>query len=271
MNKDGKIVESEEEDTIFCDVAFIYTDESELSGKIKCFANNINTYEGGMHLTGLKNIIKTKMNEYALQRKFIKKPVELMYWLDGLYAIVSVKITNPEFESQTKIKLNNSEAQDAVEKVVGDYFDKLFKDKSKQPILDAIAQHAIRVKEAEEAARRAKAIRRTSKAASKQALPGKLADCANAEHGQYAEVFLVEGQSSAGSAKTGRQPSFQAILPLRGKVLNVEKVSIDKMLKAPSIQTIIAALGCGVGKTFDVSKCRYDKILISTDADSDGF
>ena len=271
MNKDGKIVESDDEDTIFCDIAFIYTDESEQSGKIKVFANNINTYEGGTHLTGFKNIIKAKMNEYALQRKLTKKPVELMYWLDGLYAVVSVKISNPEFESQTKIKLNNSEAQDAVEKVVGDYFDKLFKDKSKQPILDAIAQHAIRVKEAEEAARRAKAIKRTSKAASKQALPGKLADCANADSASYSEVYLVEGQSSAGSAKTGRMPSFQAILPLRGKVLNVEKVTIDKMLKAPSVQTIISALGCGVGKTFDVTKCRYDKILLATDADVDGW
>lgn len=197
FDKDGRMTE-EGEDTIFCDIAFIYTDESEQSGKIKVFANNINTYEGGTHLIGFKNIIKTKMNEYALQRKLTKKPVELMYWLDGLYAVVSVKISNPEFESQTKIKLNNSEAQDAVEKVVGDYFDKLFKDKSKQPILDAIAQHAIRVKEAEEAARRAKAIKRTSKAASKQALPGKLADCANADSANYSEVYLVEGQSSAG-------------------------------------------------------------------------
>lgn len=248
---------------IIVETSFIYDDESESNQVIKTFANNINTYEGGTHLAGFRNALKKGLNEFAIEKKLIKSPIELKYLLDGIYATISIKIMTPELDGQTKTKLGNTSAQDAVETVMNDFFNKITKGKNQfTAIFETIIDRATKVKEAEEAARRARAMRRTATKTSKLALPGQLADCANSTTGEYSEICLVEGNSAAGSAKEGRHPAFQAVLPLRGKVLNVEKASLDKMLNSPAIKTIIAAFGAGIGKTFNIDKLRYDKILI---------
>lgn len=248
---------------IIVETSFIYDDESESNQIIKTFANNINTYEGGTHLTGFRNSLRKGLNEFALEKKLIKSPIELKYLLDGIYATISIKIMTPELDGQTKTKLGNTSAQEAVEYVMSDFFNKIIKGKNQfTAVFETIINRAAKVKEAEEAARRARAMHRTANKTAKLALPGQLADCANSSTGEYSEICLVEGTSASGSAKSGRHPAFQAILPLRGKVLNVEKASLDKMLNSPAIKTIIAAFGAGIGKTFNIDKLRYDKILI---------
>jgi DNA gyrase subunit B len=253
---------------IIVECAFIHDDEAEASETIKTFANNINTYEGGFHLQGFRNEYKRVVNQFGIDNKFIDEAIELKYLLDGIHAVISVKVPEAEFEGQTKTKLGNAEAQDAVEWIVRKAFDKILKNKDYAPVFESIVKRAQNVKEAEEAARRDRANKRKANKATKMALPGKLADCSNKSG--YTELFLVEGDSAAGSAKQGRYREFQAILPLRGKVLNTEKAEYDKMINSDAIKMIIAALGAGVGETFDVTKVRYDKINLMTDADDDG-
>lgn len=258
--------------TILVEVAFIHDDETEANEVIKTFANNINTYEGGFHYTGFRKEYQRQVNNYGIAKKLLPEPIEMKYLFDGIYAVVSIKIPEAEFEGQTKTKLGNAEAATAVEEIIKKGFEDMINDPAKAtlmaPILETIVVRASKVKEAEEAARRARSLKRSANKTSKMALPGKLADCEN-KNG-YSELFLVEGDSAAGSAKNGRYREFQAILPLRGKLLNTEKADFEDMLKSDTIKNIIAALGGGVGKTFDVDKVRYDKINIMTDADDDG-
>ena len=250
---------------ILCDISLIHDDETEPNVKLKSFANNINTYEGGYHLQGFKNGYKECINQYALDKKMIKEPLEMQYLMDGLYATISIKLYQPEFEGQTKTKLGNKEAQDAVSSVVHKYFDSIIKKKDKRDIIDAIVNRAIKVKEAELNARKARAISRKSKKLMKTSLPGKLADCSN-KNG-YTELWMCEGDSAAGSMKEGRDRSYQAVLGLRGKILNVNKADMSKILNSDTIKGIIASIGGGIGKTFNLDDVRYDKIIIGTDAD----
>ena len=253
---------------IMCDISFIHDDETEPNSKLKSFANNINTYEGGYHLQGFKNGYKDCINQYGLDRKLIKEPIEMQYLMDGLYATISIKLYQPEFEGQTKTKLGNKEAQDAVDSVIHKYFEKITKQKDKKEILDAIVNRAIKVKEAELNARKARAISRKSKKLMKTSLPGKLADCSNKDG--YTELWMCEGDSAAGSMKEGRERSYQAVLGLRGKILNVNKADMNKILNSDTIKGIVASIGGGIGKTFNIDDVRYDKIIIGTDADVDG-
>lgn len=253
---------------ILCDISFIHDDEVEPNSQLKSFANNINTYEGGYHLKGFKDSFKECINNYGIDKKLIKEPIEMQYLMDGLHATISIKLYDPEFEGQTKTKLGTEEAQKAVATVMREFFDEISKKKDYKPILDAIVNRASKTKEAELAARKARAVSRKAKNAMKISLPGKLADCAS-KNG-YSELWMCEGDSAAGSMKEGRNRDYQAILGLRGKILNVNKADIDKILNSDTIKGIFAAIGGGIGKKFSVNDTRYDKIILATDADVDG-
>jgi DNA gyrase subunit B len=202
---------------IIVETSFIYDDESESNQVIKTFANNINTYEGGTHLAGFRNALKKGLNEFAIEKKLIKSPIELKYLLDGIYATISIKIMTPELDGQTKTKLGNTSAQDAVETVMNDFFNKITKGKNQfTAIFETIIDRATKVKEAEEAARRARAMRRTATKTSKLALPGQLADCANSTTGEYSEICLVEGQSASGCF-----PSVTRIRTADGRMVTI--------------------------------------------------
>lgn len=253
---------------IICDISFIHDDELEPNSQIKSFANNINTYEGGYHLKGFKDSFKECINEYGMDKKLIKEPIEMQYLMDGIHATISVKLYDPEFEGQTKTKLGSEEAQTAVSTVMHEFFDEISKKKEYKPILDAIVNRAMKTKEAELAARRARAVSRKAKNAMKISLPGKLADCSIKDG--YRELWICEGDSAAGSMKEGRNRAYQAILGLRGKILNVSKADISKILNSDTIKGIFAAIGGGIGKNFKLDDVRYDKIILATDADVDG-
>ena len=248
------------------EISFIYDDEDKPSETFKTFANNVNTTEGGYHLIGFRDSFKKCMNDFITKNNLSKNEVELRYLLDGIHCIISVRVPEAEFEGQTKNKLGNIEAKAATANVVEIMFKELYKERFED--LKLIADRAIKVKIAEEAARKARQNARAANKVTKTALPGKLADCSN--RNGYTELYLVEGDSAAGSAKMGRFSKFQAILPLRGKVLNVEKVEMSRVLESDAIKSIIAAIGTGIGAKFDIKKSRYDKILLMTDADVDG-
>ena len=233
------------------------------------YANNINTEEGGTHLNGLKNALTKVINEYA-QKQGILKETEKLTGEDvreGLTAVVSVKLTNPLFEGQTKTKLGNSEMRPAVEKAVveglGTYLEENPKDAKDLVLKGLTAQRA------REAAKSARELTRRKGALESTTLPGKLADCTDRDPTDT-EIYIVEGDSAGGTAKQGRDRRFQAILPLRGKILNVEKSRLGKVLENAEIKAMITAFGCGIGEDFDSSKLRYNKIIIMTDADVDG-
>jgi len=257
-----------EQDGIQVDVAFQYTQSYD--ERIFTYCNNINTREGGTHLVGFKTALTRSLNSYAKRENLLKK-VESLGGDDcreGLTAVVSVKVPEPQFEGQTKMKLGNSDVQSAVEQIVGAKVMTFLEEtpKAARSLIDkALSAYAAR-----EAARHARDIVRRKSALGGGGLPGKLADCSSHKRDET-ELYLVEGDSAGGSAKQGRERSFQAILPLRGKILNVEKARIDKMLAHEEIRTIITALGTGIGTDeFDISKLRYGKIIIMTDADVDG-
>lgn len=252
---------------IIIEFAFIYDNDDEKPHEtFKSFANNINTHEGGTHLTGFRSSYQTAMNNFISKNNLSKDSIELRYLVDGISAIISVKVPEAEFEGQTKSKLGNEEVKDAVQAIVEKAFEGFIKTRKSDLLL--IANRAIQVKKAEEAARKARQAARAANKASKIPLPGKLTDCGNKTG--HREVIICEGDSAGGSVKQGRFSAFQAVLPLRGKVLNVEKSTFDKMITSDAIKTITSSIGTGIGAHFDIKKIRYDRIVIMTDADDDG-
>ena len=234
------------------------------------FVNNITTPEGGTHLAGFKNALTKIFNDYAREKKFLKDNEANLSGEDireGLTAIISVKISEPQFEGQTKQKLGNSEARGAVEEVVGKKL-RYFIEQN-PTVAKATCEKAVLAQRARDAARKARDLTRRKSALDGMSLPGKLADCSDKDP-KNCEIYIVEGDSAGGSAKTARSRATQAILPLRGKILNVEKARLDRILGNQEIRSMITAFGTGIGEDFDISKLRYHKIIIMTDADVDG-
>ena len=234
------------------------------------FVNNITTPEGGTHLAGFKNALTKIFNDYAREKKFLKDNEANLSGEDireGLTAIISVKISEPQFEGQTKQKLGNSEARGAVEEVVGKKL-RYFIEQNPM-VAKATCEKAVLAQRARDAARKARDLTRRKSALDGMSLPGKLADCSDKDP-KNCEIYIVEGDSAGGSAKTARSRATQAILPLRGKILNVEKARLDKILGNNEIRSMITAFGTGIGEDFDITKLRYHKIIIMTDADVDG-
>ena len=234
------------------------------------FANNIHTHEGGTHLSGFKSALTRTMNDYARSNKLLKEKDGSMRGEDvreGLSAILSVKIADPQFEGQTKTRLGNSDVKGLVESLVSEKLKQFCEENPR--IAESIIGKVLQAMMAREAARKARELTRRKGFLEGSSLPGKLADCSEKDPAK-SEIYLVEGDSAGGSAKQGRDRSFQAILPLRGKILNVEKARMDKMLKNEEIRTLITAFGTGLGDDFDIEKTRYHRLIIMTDADIDG-
>ena len=253
---------------ISVEVAFQHNDDYNES--IYSFVNNINTPEGGMHLTGFRNAITKTFNDYARSNKLLKDSEQNLTGEDireGLTAIVSVKIENPQFEGQTKQKLGNSEARGAVDNVVTEQLTYFLE--QNPTVAKMICEKSLLAQRAREAARKARDLTRRKTALESMSLPGKLADCSDKDP-KNCEIFIVEGDSAGGSAKSARSRATQAILPLRGKILNVEKERLDRILGNAEIKAMITAFGTGIHEDFDISRLRYHKIIIMTDADVDG-
>src|SRR5579875_11938 len=257
-----------ERDGVVVEVAMQYVDAyNEL---VLSFANNINTSEGGMHLTGFRTAVTNAVNSYARKRGMLKENENSLSTddcVEGLTAVVSIKLQEPQFEGQTKTKLGNARVRPIVYGLVGERLDFFFEENPKYA--RAIVDKCMQASRAREAAKKARDLSRRKNALDGSGLPGKLVDCKNTDPAK-SELFLVEGDSAGGTAKGGRDPNTQAILPLRGKILNVEKARLDKVLSNEEIRTMITALGTGFGDEFNVEKLRYHKIIIMTDADVDG-
>lgn len=257
-----------EKNNVYVEVAFQHNDSYNES--VFSFVNNINTPEGGTHLQGFRNAITKTFNDYARGAKLLKDSEPNLSGEDireGLTAIVSVKIEDPQFEGQTKQKLGNSEARGAVDNIVSEqltYYLEL-----NPTVAKSICEKSILAQRAREAARKARDLTRRKTALDGMALPGKLADCSDKDP-SHCEIYIVEGDSAGGSAKTARSRATQAILPLRGKILNVEKARLDKIYANAEIKAMITAFGTGIHEDFDISKLRYNKIILMTDADVDG-
>ena len=257
-----------QKNNVYVEVSFQHNDSYNES--VFSFVNNINTPEGGTHLMGFRNAITKTFNDYARTAKLLKDSEPNLSGEDireGLTAIISVKIEDPQFEGQTKQKLGNSEARGAVDNIVSEqltYFLEL-----NPMVAKAICEKSILAQRAREAARKARDLTRRKTALEGLALPGKLADCSDKDP-KKCEIYIVEGDSAGGSAKTARSRATQAILPLRGKILNVEKARLDRIYANAEIKAMITAFGTGIHEDFDISKLRYDKIILMTDADVDG-
>jgi DNA gyrase subunit B len=253
---------------VVVEIALQWTDG--YTENVHTFVNNINTHEGGTHLAGFRAALTRTVNDWARQNKAIKEDAESLDGEDareGLTAILNCKVPNPQFEGQTKTRLGNSEVKGIVETILGERL-KTFLEEHPQ-VARPIVDKAVLARKAREAARKARELTRRKGFLDGGGLPGKLADCSSRDPSRC-EIYLVEGDSAGGSAKQGRDREFQAILPLRGKILNVEKASIEKVLENKEIQTMIQAFGCGFGEDFDIMKSRYHRIVIMTDADVDG-
>lgn len=255
-------------DNVYVEVSMQHNDS--YTENIYSFVNNINTPEGGTHLTGFKNALTKTFNDYARKNKLLKESEAGLSGEDireGLTAIISVKIEEPQFEGQTKQKLGNSEARGAVDSVVSEQLTYFLE--QNPTVAKTMLEKSILAQRARAAARKARDLTRRKTALEGMALPGKLADCSD-KNPANCEIYLVEGDSAGGSAKDARNKSNQAILPLRGKILNVEKARLDRIYGNAEIKSMITAFGTGIHDDFDISKLRYDKIIIMTDADVDG-
>ena len=257
-----------EKDGTTVELAMQYTDG--YSENILTFANNINTEEGGTHLSGLRTALTRVMNDYGRRHNHIKEDEENLSGDDvreGMTGVLSVKLPDPQFEGQTKSKLGNGETRGIVETLTYDYINSYLEENPKTG--KTIITKAISSQRARHAARKARELTRKKTIFDNTTLPGKLSDCQSSDI-NITEIYLVEGDSAGGSAKTGRDRVFQAILPLKGKIMNVEKARLDRILNSDEIKNMITAFGTGIGEEFDLSKLRYGKIIIMTDADVDG-
>ena len=257
-----------EKDNTPVEIAFQYTDG--YSENIFSYVNNINTHEGGTHLVGFKTALTRTLNNYAYKNGLIKEGKITLTgddFREGLTGVISVKVAEPQFEGQTKTKLGNSETKSAVETLVGEKLAEFLEENP--PVGKKIIEKCMRAAEAREAARKARDLARRKNALDNMNLPGKLADCSITDP-EHCEIYIVEGDSAGGSAKQGRDRKFQAILPLRGKILNVEKAKLNKILENNEIRAMISAIGAGLGAEFDHAQSRYGKIILMTDADVDG-
>lgn len=261
-------IEGEKENTPV-EIAFEYSDS--YSENIHTYVNNINTIEGGTHLVGFRTALTRTFNNYAAKNGLIKENSKITLtgddYKEGLTAVISVKVMEPQFEGQTKTKLGNSEVKSVVETIVGEKLAEFLEENAS--IAKKIIEKCMRAAEAREAARKARELVRRKNALDSMHLPGKLADCSITDP-EHCEIYIVEGDSAGGSAKQGRDRRFQAILPIKGKILNVEKAKINKILENQEIQAMISAIGAGIGEDFDAQKSRYGKIILMTDADVDG-
>ena len=257
-----------ESDDIIVEISLQYVDD--LQARILGFANNIYNPDGGMHITGFQTALTRSLNSYARKNSFLKESEDNLTGEDvreGLTAIVALKLKNPQFEGQTKAKLGNPEARTVVESVFGESFSGFLEERPQDA--RAILEKVILALKARKAAKAAKDIILRKGALEGLALPGKLADC-QSKNAEESELFIVEGDSAGGSAKQARDRRYQAILPLRGKILNVERARLDKMLTSNEIKALVIALGAAIAENFDISKLRYHRIVIMTDADVDG-
>ncbi len=267
LHADVIYIEAERDD-VQIEVALQYN--AEYNENVFSFVNNINTHEGGTHLTGFKSALTRVINQHASKGNFLKKADFTLTGDDvreGLTAVLSVKVREPQFEGQTKTKLGNSEVESAVKTVVNEFLAAYLEEHPKAA--NIVVEKAVSAARAREAARKARDLTRKKSSLDGGILPGKLADCSLSDPA-LCEIYLVEGDSAGGSAKQGRAREFQAILPLRGKIINVEKARIDKVLSNEEIRTMITAIGAGIKEDFDLSSARYHKIIIMTDADVDG-
>ncbi|MFO7525671.1 MAG: DNA topoisomerase (ATP-hydrolyzing) subunit B [Ignavibacteriaceae bacterium] len=261
-------IEGEKENTPV-EIAFEYSDS--YSENVHSYVNNINTIEGGTHLVGFRTALTRTLNNYAYKNGLIKDNNKITLtgddFREGLTAVISVKVMEPQFEGQTKTKLGNSEVKSVVETIVGEKLSEYLEENPS--VGKKIIEKCMRAAEAREASRKARDLIRRKNALDTMHLPGKLADC-SINDPEHCEIYIVEGDSAGGSAKQGRDRRFQAILPIKGKILNVEKAKLNKILENIEIQAMISAIGAGIGEDFNPAKSRYGKIILMTDADVDG-